>query len=73
MFFLESEEYEITDEYGEIYTLSEFILEEIGETLYYGYTHDSYMKDHPEEMPIPEIHHDRITSDGLRFVSDYFS
>lgn len=71
--FLSSGEYIIIDEYERPFEFSDFINEELGEVLYTGYTHETYMNDHPNERPIPPQYHDWITSDGLRFANGDFS
>lgn len=73
MEFLLSGDYIIKDEYGQVFEFNDFLETEIGDSLYSGYTHESYMKDHPEERPIPDHYRDWITKDGLRFVKDDFS
>ena len=71
--FLSTGDYEIIDEYGRSFSFDDFINDELDGFLYSGYTHETYMKDHPEEKPIPHQYHDWITSDGLRFVNGEFS
>lgn len=72
-YFITHKEYEIQDEYGRIFDLDQFINDEIDNTMYEGYNHDSYLKDHSSEPRIPPQYHDWITSDGLRFVKGDFS
>lgn len=70
MSFLLSEDYFIADDNLKPLTLDQFIEEEIGDSLYNGYTFKSYN----EEM-CPELileHSDYITKDGLRFIDGDF-
>lgn len=69
MEFILTKGYEIYDEYGGKFTLSEFIEDELGETLYKGCTYDNITS----RTAIPSDHHDYISKDGLRFVKGDFS
>lgn len=57
---------QIVDEYGRKFTFDEFWNDEIGDFLYKGHNHTSYLKEHPDESWRPW---DAII-DGYRFLID---
>ena len=73
--FVEKGEYEIYDEYGQKFSLSDFLDDEIKDFIHSGYTHETYLKDHPEETKYYSgiQVHEWITSDNLRFTKGDFA
>lgn len=72
------DENQITDEYGNKYTLKEFLIE-VSRSLYSGMTYEEYYKTHtsefyPHNVTTPNVNANRYGEffiDGLRFVDDY--
>ena len=64
--FLHREDVLLYNEYGEVLTPQE-VWDDYANCD--GLTDDDYIKEHPEDKWMYKSHHDRITTEGLRFTS----